>query len=113
MTTNARLRVQMAVGARSIPKTAFFLAAGWLFLHLAGCKQQKTEPAPAKSSAIRVQTGSDAIEIKTETAKFVLQTSGYLQADLLNAKGEVTLDEPGSEAGQEVSLANSNETAGD
>jgi alpha-galactosidase len=103
----------MTVGARSIRTPAFLFVVGALFLHLAACKQQKPQPAQAKASDIRVQTGSDTIEIKTETAKFVLNSSGYLRAGLENAKGEVTIDDPGNEAGQEVSLASSKDAVGD
>jgi hypothetical protein len=103
----------MAVDARTIRTSAFLLLVGAVFLHLAGCKQENSQPAQVHVSAIRVQTGSDGIHIQTQSAEFVLGTSGYLRAGLTNAKGEVTLDEPGKEAGQEVSLANSEDIAGD
>src|ERR1700730_7819092 len=108
MTTNTRW---MADDER-ITRAAAFLV-GVVLLHVAGCKQEKPQPAQVQVSAIRVQTGADGIHIQTRTAEFVLGTSGYLRAGLRNAKGEVTLDEPGNEAGQEVSLANSKGTAGD
>jgi alpha-galactosidase len=113
MTINARSRFHRTVGARSMRLSAFPFVIVAMFLQLAGCKPQNPQPAQAKASAVRVQTGSDAIEIKTETAKFVLQASGYLGAGLVNEKGDVTLDEPGKEAGQEVSLANSKDAVGD
>lgn len=113
MTSSERLRVQSVLGARAIRPLAFLLLTGAMLLQLSGCKQEKLQPAPANASTIRVQTGSNTIEIMTETAQFILNSSGYLQASLTNAKGEVTLDEPSDEAGQEVRLANRKDAAGD
>jgi alpha-galactosidase len=117
MKPSKRLRPRIPDGAKALQPSAFLLIAGVLFLHLAGCKQEKSflaeSQAQQQSSAVRVQTASDGIHMQTPSAEFVLGASGYLKAALRSGKGEVTLDEPANEAGQEVILAHSKNPVND
>jgi alpha-galactosidase len=77
-----------------------------VFLHSAGCQSKETKPATppaaAQTSAITVNTESDGIHVNTSAAEFLLKPSGYLQASLKSEGKLLTLEDPGSETGQQV-----------
>jgi alpha-galactosidase len=75
-------------------------------LQSAGCRSKEAQPAAApaaaQTSAIRVSTEGDGIRMDTPAAEFLLRPSGYLQASLKSAGKLLTLEDPGSETGQQV-----------
>ncbi len=107
---------QIGISVGRIVPIATLLFAGVLLLQLVGCNQKAAQPVAGQipqTSAIRVQTASDGIHVRTSSAEFVLTASGYLKASLQSGGQMKTLDEPGSEAGQGVSLAMSKKMAED
>jgi alpha-galactosidase len=74
-----------------------------------GCqKQQEAKPAApvaVTKSAIEVSAGSDAITIRTPSAKFVLNPAGSLQGFLEKAGAELSLEANAADAGQIISIA--------
>lgn len=97
------------VRAAAIP---LCLAASLLVL-MAGCKRPVAAARAPETSSVRVQNASDGIHLQTSNAEFVLTASGYLKAALLSGAQQLTLDDPGSEGGQTVTLAGSKAAAGD
>jgi alpha-galactosidase len=83
---------------------ALLLAAG--LLQITGCRNKEaqpvTVPAEALTSSIKVSTAGDGIHMDTSAAEFLLKPSGYLQASLKSEGKLLTLDDPGSKAGQQV-----------
>lgn len=107
---------QVSMSAGKIVPMATLLLAGVLLVQLVGCNHKAAQPVAGpipRTSAIRVQTASDGIHVQTSAAEFVLTVSGYLKAGLLSGGQMKTLDEPGSEAGQGVSLAKGKKMAED
>jgi alpha-galactosidase len=100
--------------------SCFILAAAALLLHSAGCgskpaKESATAQAPAQQSKIAVHTESDGIHVDTPSAEYVLTSPGYLKSSLKLDGRTISLDDPGSAAGQsaagqQVSLGGKNIT---
>jgi len=86
------------------------LTGGALLLHAAGCKNEGpkqssgTTSATAQTSAINVSTESDGIHLQTPSAEFMLTPSGYLKSSLKLEGHTATLDDPGAESGQHVTV---------
>src|SRR6266852_7792189 len=83
---------------------------GVALVFLAGC--QKTNPipsptpaSPSKVSSIRVNVTSDRIHIQSPVAAFELSPTGYLKATLMRDGQSFTLDDPGTHAGQHITVA--------
>jgi alpha-galactosidase len=83
---------------------ALLLAAG--LLQTTGCRSKEAQPAAAPAvataSSIRVSTAGDGIRMDTSAAEFLLNPAGYLQGSLKSEGKLLTLEDPGSEAGQQV-----------
>ena len=88
-------------------KLTSFLTVTAMLVYTIGCKQEAQRPAkaPAPASGIQVKSASDGIRFQTSVAEFVLNASGYLSAGLRNANGNLTLDQPDAETGQDVRIA--------
>jgi alpha-galactosidase len=105
VTWSTRMRMRNKNGIkRALRALPLLLAAA--FLQSAGCKSKEAQPAAApaaaQTSAIRVSTEGDGIHLDTPAAEFLLRPSGYLQASLKSEGKTLTLEDPGSEAGQQV-----------
>jgi alpha-galactosidase len=89
---------------------ALLVLAATGLVQLGSC-QKKDAPqtevqAPAATvSAIVVSTAADGIHVQSPTAEFVLSATGYLKAGLGSGGKTLTLDEPGSESGQSLTVA--------
>jgi alpha-galactosidase len=64
-------------------------------------KQREAGPAPI-SSRITVSNDPDGTHVRTGSAEFVLQPSGYLRGSMQVDGKPVTLDDPGAESGQRL-----------
>jgi alpha-galactosidase len=96
------------ISARSFAAAVLLVLSGTTFLLIGGCKEKEEQSAAApapQASAIRVSTEADGIHVATPAAEFVLSASGYLKGSLSSGGKMLTLDEAGSEAGQQVSVA--------
>ena len=92
--------------------SALFLLLGIGLAQLGGCEKK---PAPAaksenpasavQASNVHVTTTPDAIDVRTPLAEFVLSPKGYLKGVLATGGTSLTLDEPGSQPGQLVTIA--------
>lgn len=89
---------------------ALLTLAALAVVPMVGCqkKSAETAPVPSATTAIRVQTASDGIHVQSPMAEFVLSSTGYLKATLTREGQAVTLDDPGNQAGQQVTLARKN-----
>ncbi len=96
---------------KSAPLVASFLL---LFIsvtlaYLAGCQRDNSsssEPKPVPQvSAIKVAAANNAIVIESALATFELAPSGYLKVTLKNGGYPLSLDAPGNNSGQQLSLA--------
>jgi alpha-galactosidase len=99
---------KLNVGLRAFfGRSTFLLTVAAVLLCSTGCTQERERPAQAQpaASSIRVSTASDGIHIDTKNAEFVLNPSGYLRASLRGATGTASLDQPDTDAGQEVVIA--------
>ena len=91
----------------AVAGTVLLLAATGV-LQFGGCSKKQAEPAggmQSQASVIRVSTTAEGIHVQTPTAEFVLYSNGYLQGALANDGKTLTLDEPGNESGQAVTVA--------
>ena len=81
----------------------------WTWLALAalavsvvpGCRRE----TPSASSSIQVTTGVDGLHVQSPSAEFILSSSGYLTANLLQRGAKLTLDDSGQNHGQHITLA--------
>src|ERR1700687_4649155 len=103
MRTQNRFRPRLKAHVLFLPLLAAVLLA------YAGCSRTETQPAaprpPPQTSSIRVSTQADGVHLRTKVAEFVLRPSGYLQGNLQGESEMLTLDDPGSDAGQQVILS--------
>lgn len=78
-------------------------------LVLSGCKKNETQPPSQNreqlSSSIRVNPTVDGLHIQTSTAEFVFSSNGYLKASMVGKNALSTLDDPGAEPGQLLTIA--------
>jgi alpha-galactosidase len=92
--------------ARRLGVAVLLSAASIAMLHSSGCKSEGPKPSaeatPPKTSTISVESQPDGIHLRTASAEFVLMRSGYLKSNLIKGNQSVTLDDPGSEAGQRI-----------
>ncbi len=81
-------------------------------LQIASCRSENQKPSNAPTSAVAsalvVRTEADGIHVESSLAEFVLTASGYLKSSMKVNGKKVTLDDPGSESGQQVTLAHKN-----
>jgi alpha-galactosidase len=102
MSSDGFQRKQFAKG-QQIVLSVVLLASGALLLHVSSCNRESTKQAKqetqAQVSGINVQTEADGIHVETSAAEFVLMPSGYLKSNLKQNGREVSLDDPGNEAG--------------
>lgn len=91
-----------------ISAASFCLAIPALLV-LSGCqnKQTSSTPAPQQTpvSSIRVNPAADGLRVQTSTAEFVLFPNGYVKASLARKSAPSTLDDPGTEPGQLLTVA--------
>ena len=89
------------------PAIAFCLAFAALVV-LFGCQKKPTpsssEVQQTAGSNIRVIPG-DSLRVQTSTAEFLLFPNGYLKASLAGRNALSTLDDPGTEPGQLLTVA--------
>ncbi len=90
--------------------SALLLLLGIGLAEIGGCEKKpapsaKTEVAAVQASMIRVSAAPDAIHVRTPLAEFVLSANGYLKGVLINGGTFLSLDEPGSQPGQSVTIA--------
>ena len=107
----AWVRRAMKMRVRYLPcstgRTFFPLVLIVGLMQCGGCAKKEsptaaTVPSPAPTSSVRVNTDADGIHLRTPTAEFVLRPSGYLQGNLQSDAKMLTLDDPGSDTGQQV-----------
>jgi len=98
--------------AKSAGFTTLLLLLGFGLSQLAGCEKKPVPSANTESAAsaaqasnIRVTLAPDSIDVRTSLAEFVLAPNGYLKG-ILNTTGTPrTLDEPGTQPGQSLTIA--------
>src|ERR1700685_1610508 len=77
-------------------------------LVFSGCQNERpkhSDAAPAiQHSSIVVQADADRVRVKTASAEFVLSPSGYLSGGMTVQDRSATLDEPGDESGQLLTI---------
>ncbi|HYL84654.1 MAG TPA: alpha-galactosidase [Candidatus Angelobacter sp.] len=78
-------------------------------LAFSGCQKKESPSAStiqqAPVSSIRVIPAADGLRVQTSAAEFVLFPNGYLKASLAGKNSSATLDDPGTEPGQLVTVA--------
>jgi len=82
---------------------------GAVLAQLAGCQKKSAEPSASNSSqvsAIRMNTTKNVLDIQSPSAEFELSFTGYLKASLKHNGQMLTLDDPGKQDGQQVTLKN-------
>src|SRR5208282_1955278 len=110
-----KLLRQVEFRPRRLAKFAGFSASllllGIGLAQLAGCEKKSVPPAApespasaAQASNIRVTLAPDSIDVRTSLAEFVLSPNGYLKGILTTGGTSRTLDEPGSQPGQLLTL---------
>ena len=81
-------------------------------LQMASCRSENPKPSNAPTSdvasALAVHTEADGVHVESSAAEFVLTASGYLKSSLKVNGKKITLDDPASEAGQQVTAAHKN-----
>ena len=85
-----------------------FVLAMTGMLAFSGCQKKETPSSSQErtpSSKIQVTLAADAVRAQTSKAEFVLFSNGYLKASLGSKNALSTLDDPGTEPGQLVTLA--------
>jgi alpha-galactosidase len=92
--------------------SALLLLLGIGLAQLAGCEKKSAPPttpespaSAAQASDVRVTLASDSIDVRTSRAEFVLSPNGYLKGILTADGTSLTVDEPGSQPGQVLTLA--------
>ena len=106
-----QVRIKSQRFAKPAGFSALLLLLGIGLAQLGGCEKK---PAPSakpeapasavQASSIRVSSTPDAIDVRTPLAEFVLSANGYLKGVLINGGTSLTLDEPGSQPGQLVTI---------
>jgi alpha-galactosidase len=94
-------------------RTLVPIVAAAISFCFAGCKQEGPTTPPPDATKISVTSAGDGIHIQTPTAEFVLGSSGTLRASVHQVAGNLTLDQAGTEPGQEVFVAGSKNAVSD
>ena len=98
------------LGLTSCVRKIYLTLATLACLTAIGCqnKQESKTPAPVSSpkSVVEISTGSEAVTIRTPSAKFVLGPLGALRGSLEKAGTSLSLDTDPASAGQIISVAN-------
>ncbi|MGB2676253.1 MAG: alpha-galactosidase [Candidatus Acidiferrum sp.] len=107
-----QVRIKLQRFAKSAGFSALLLLLGIGLAQLAGCEKKpapsaksETPASAVQASSIHVTAAPDAIDVRTPLAEFVLSPNGYLKGALTTGGTSLTLDEPGSQPGQLVSVA--------
>lgn len=87
------------------PRTAAVRALTSLLALVLCFACKSNQPPPAKTSTVRVEASSAGVRIQTPTARFSVLPSGYVRAYLVREGKMLTLDDSGSQRGQEVVVA--------
>jgi len=98
--------------AKSAGFTILLLLLGFGLAQLAGCEKKpvpsvnsESPASVAQASSIRVTVAPDLIDVRSPLAEFVLSPNGYLKGLLTTGGTSRTLDEPGSQPGQSLTIA--------
>ena len=106
------LRRNRFTSNRHLSLSVLLLVTGLVVPHIFGCKdnvrKQSNVATPAQSSSVLVRTEPDGIYVQTPSAQFVLTPSGYLKSSMKVEGHTVTLDDPNSEAGQQLTADHKN-----
>jgi alpha-galactosidase len=89
------------------------LLGSWaLLLQISSCNRESAkyskEGAPLPTSTVDVHAEADGIHVQTPAAEFVLTASGYLTSSLKQDGRNVSLDDPGMEAGTRLTTGHRN-----
>jgi alpha-galactosidase len=99
---------QSVLHGMKVSTVAWGLAIPFL-VALSGCQKQESPATPVAqqtpSSSIRVTPAADGLRVQTSAAEFVLLPNGYLKASLAGKNLPSTLDDPGTEPGQLLTVA--------
>jgi len=76
-----------------------------VLLVLPGCRKSQTPVPQTPASTIRVISAADWLRVQTSAAEFLLFPNGYLKASLAGENSVSTLDDPGAEPGQVITIA--------
>jgi alpha-galactosidase len=98
--------------SRRLSLSLLLIGGAATLLQMSSCQSETPKPAsasmPAAASALVVRTEADGIHVESSSAEFVLSASGYLKSSMKVNGKKITLDDPGSESGQQVTAAHKN-----
>lgn len=90
----------------NFPGVALLALAALLAGHSSGCKNSasssQTAPSEQQRSVISTSFDATGFHVSTPSAQFLLNSSGYLQANLKSGGQFLTLDDPANQPGQRV-----------